>query len=155
MSVDAASGCGSGPGSIRITWCPRFFNSIAAVIPLTPAPTTMPPDMLEQRTLWRRSPRRAPMLFGLQISQGPFPFEQSRMRVIKAAVERMGREIAQVVFGQCAERLNQRLRLSHCATGKCVRLVFETARPNVDQRRKPKTNRPRQQREQQHSGNDI
>src|SRR6267143_2844288 len=80
-------------------------------------------------------------------SQGTFPFQQGRMRVIKAAVERMGREIAQVVFGQCAERLNQRLRLSHRATGKCVRLVFETARPNVKQRRKPKTNRPGQQRE--------
>src|SRR5437773_4747840 len=47
MSVDAASGCGNGPGSIRIVWCPRFFNSIAAVTPLIPAPTTMILDIVE------------------------------------------------------------------------------------------------------------
>src|SRR5690349_2029950 len=41
MSVEAARGCGSGPGSTRTTSCPRFFNSIAAVTPLIPAPTTI------------------------------------------------------------------------------------------------------------------
>src|SRR4030095_10218487 len=46
MSVDAASGCGNGPGSISITSCPRFFNSIAAVTPLIPAPTTMTFDIV-------------------------------------------------------------------------------------------------------------
>src|SRR2546430_17692460 len=85
-------------------------------------------------------------------SQSAFPFQQSRVRVIKAAVERVWREIDQVVFGQFAERLNQRLRLSHRDTGKCVRLVFETARPDVNQRRKPKADCPRQHREQQYGG---
>src|SRR5438034_11239430 len=47
MSVDAASGCGNGPGSTRTTSCPRFFNSIAAVTPLIPAPTTMILGMLQ------------------------------------------------------------------------------------------------------------
>src|SRR6266567_2300458 len=47
MSVDAARGCGNGPGSTRITPWPRFFNSIAAVTPSTPAPTTMTLDILE------------------------------------------------------------------------------------------------------------
>ena len=31
-----------------------------------------------------------------------------------------------------------------------IRLVFETARPHANQRRKPKPDRPRQQRKQQH-----
>src|SRR5437870_6501983 len=47
MSVDAASGCGSGPGSTRTTSCPRFLNSIAVVTPLMPAPTTITFDIEE------------------------------------------------------------------------------------------------------------
>src|SRR5260370_41162515 len=47
MSVDAASECGSGPGSTRTTSCPRFLNSIAVVTPLMPAPTTMILDIIE------------------------------------------------------------------------------------------------------------
>ncbi len=39
--------------------------------------------------------------------QRTFPFKQGRMRVIKAAVERVRREIAQVFFAQFAQRLNQ------------------------------------------------
>src|SRR5438477_5128607 len=41
MSVEAAAGWGRGPGSTRTTLCPRFFNSIAEVTPLIPAPTTI------------------------------------------------------------------------------------------------------------------
>src|SRR5271154_1469051 len=40
MSVDAASGWGSGPGSRRVTSCPRSRSSSAAVTPKIPAPTT-------------------------------------------------------------------------------------------------------------------
>ena len=39
--------------------------------------------------------------------QRAFPFKQRRMGVIKAAVERMRREIAQVFFAQFPQRLNQ------------------------------------------------
>src|SRR3954451_3520924 len=87
--------------------------------------------------------------------QSTFPFQQSWVRIIKAAVERMEREIGQVVFRQFAERFNHRLRLSHCHTGKCVRLVFETARPDVKQRRKPKTDCPAQHGEQHYGGNEM
>ena len=40
MSVDAASGCGSGPGSQSVTRCPRAASERAAVTPITPAPAT-------------------------------------------------------------------------------------------------------------------
>ena len=40
------------------------------------------------------------------LSQRAFSFEQSRMRVIKTAVERMRREVAQIFFVQFAEGLN-------------------------------------------------
>src|SRR5436309_14393274 len=33
---------------------------------------------------------------------------------------------------------------------ECISLVFETARPDVNERRSPEAYRPRQQREQQH-----
>src|SRR5256886_10676877 len=104
------------------------------------------------KKMQRGESTRHPLLALTLYSQSAFPFQQSRVRVIKAAVERVWREIAQVVFGQFAERLNQRLRLSHRDTGKCVRLVFETARPDVNQRRKPKADCPRQHREQQYGG---
>src|SRR2546423_2691668 len=104
------------------------------------------------KKMQRGESTRHPLLALTLYSQSAFPFQQSRVRVIKAAVERVWREIAQVVFGQFAERLNQRLRLSHRDTGKCVRLVFETARPDLNQRRKPKADCPRQHREQQYGG---
>ena len=40
-------------------------------------------------------------------SQRTFPFKQGRMGVIKAAIKRVRREIAQVFFAQFAQRLNQ------------------------------------------------
>src|SRR5256885_15112044 len=104
------------------------------------------------KKMQRGESTRHPLLALTLYSQSAFPFQQSRVRVIKAAVERVWREIAQVVFGQFAERLNQRLRLSHRDTGKCVRLVFETARTDVNPRRKPKADCPRQHREQQYGG---
>jgi len=75
------------------------------------------------KKMQRGESTRHPLLALTLYSQSAFPFQQSRVRVIKAAVERVWREIAQVVFGQFAERLNQRLRLSHRDTGKCVRLA--------------------------------
>src|SRR5215216_2823996 len=88
-------------------------------------------------------------------SQCVFPFEQGGMRVIKTAVERMRSEIAKILFAQIAQCSNEWLRLSHCCTRKCVRFVLETARPDVNDRRNPKSYRPCQQREQQHRRNDI
>jgi hypothetical protein len=41
MSVDAAEGRGTGPGSTTVTRHPRRQSSAAAVMPNTPAPTTM------------------------------------------------------------------------------------------------------------------
>src|SRR5262245_57259736 len=38
MSVEAASGCGNGPGSKSATVCPRRLSSSAAVTPKMPAP---------------------------------------------------------------------------------------------------------------------
>src|SRR6266513_990020 len=87
--------------------------------------------------------------------QRAFPFEQGRMRVIKTAVERMWSEIAEIFFAQFAQCSNEWLRFSHCRTRKRVRLVFETARPDVNDRRNPETYRTRQQRKQQHRRNDI
>src|SRR5262245_50862829 len=40
MSVDAARGWGTGPGSSRVTSAPRRASSSAAVTPKIPAPTT-------------------------------------------------------------------------------------------------------------------
>src|SRR4051812_161285 len=40
MSVDSASGCGIGPGSIRVTSSPLRRSSSAAVTPKMPAPQT-------------------------------------------------------------------------------------------------------------------
>src|SRR5579859_6171876 len=40
MSVEAASGCGTGPGSTSVTSFARRRSSIAAVTPKMPAPTT-------------------------------------------------------------------------------------------------------------------
>ena len=59
------------------------------------------------KKMQRGESTRHPLLALTLYSQSAFSFEQSRMRVIKTAVERMGREIAQVVFGQFAERFNQ------------------------------------------------
>src|SRR6266513_4592201 len=77
------------------------------------------------------------------------------MRVIKTAVERMRSEIAEIFFAQFAQCSNEWLRFSHCRTRKRVRLVLETARPDVNNRRNPETYRPRQQRKQQHRRNHI
>src|SRR5216117_1218401 len=77
------------------------------------------------------------------------------MRIIKAAVKRMRVEIAQIFFAQFAERLNERLRLSHCCTRECIRLVFKTARQDVNERRKPEAYRPCQQPKQQHRNDHI
>src|SRR5688572_12664283 len=40
MSVDSASGCGIGPGSKRVTSCPRRHSSIAVERPKMPPPIT-------------------------------------------------------------------------------------------------------------------
>src|SRR6266540_69555 len=88
-------------------------------------------------------------------SQRTFPFKQGRMGVIKAAVERVWCEIAQVFFAKLAQRLTQGLRLSHCRTCECVRVVFKTARPDVNDWRNPESYRPRQERKQQHRRNEI
>ena len=77
------------------------------------------------------------------------------MRVIKAAVERVWREIAQVFLRQFAQCFNERLRFSHGRAREGIRFVLETTRPHVKQRRKPKTDRPRQQRKQQHRRHDM
>src|SRR5229473_4644955 len=48
MSVEAASGCGTGPGSTSLTSWPRLRSSRAAVSPKIPAPATstrMPPHL--------------------------------------------------------------------------------------------------------------
>ena len=47
------------------------------------------------------------MLALIRRSQRVFPFEQRRMRVIKAAVERVRGEIAQVFLSQFAQGLNE------------------------------------------------
>src|SRR5947207_15315035 len=77
------------------------------------------------------------------------------MRVIKAAVERVWREIAQSFLGQFAQCFNEWLRSSHGRAREVIRFVLETTRPHVKQRRKPKTDRPRQQRKQQHHRHDM
>src|SRR5260370_2988343 len=87
--------------------------------------------------------------------QCAFPFKQGRMRIIEAAVERVRDEIVQVLFAQFAQCMNKRLRLSHCRTRECVRLVFKTARPGVNKGRKPETYGPCQQRKQQHRRDDT
>src|SRR6266511_2108289 len=189
MSVDAASGCGNGPGSIRMTAWPSFFSSIAAVTPLIPAPTTITLDIVgpchsdpavageEAQVIYsitcQEIARDVSLLLNMtrnmqhavstkhlllvlsRYSQRTFPFKQGRMGVIKAAVERVWCEIAQVFFAKLAQRLTQGLRLSHCRTCECVRVVFKTARPDVNERRNPESYRPRKQRKQQHSRNDI
>ena len=66
------------------------------------------------------------------------------MRIIKAAVARVRGEIAQVFLAQFAQRLNERLRLSHCRARECIRLVFEATRPDVNEWRNPETDRPSQ-----------
>ena len=43
------------------------------------------------------------------------------MRVIKTAVERVWREVAQVFLGQFAECLHKRLRIAHVLARKCIR----------------------------------
>src|SRR5437867_6922628 len=67
----------------------------------------------------------------------------------------MRSEIAEVFFAQSAQRVNEWLRLSHCRTRKRVRLVLETVRPGVNERRNPETYRPRQQRKQQDRRDDV
>src|SRR5438067_2092518 len=77
------------------------------------------------------------------------------MRVIKATVQRMRNEITQIFFAQLAQCVYHRLRLSHCRTRECVRLIFETARPAINERREPENYRPRQQAKEQQRRNDI
>src|SRR5213594_1989682 len=45
MSVDAARGWGSGPGSSTVTSNPRRARAIAPVMPKSPAPTTTTLDL--------------------------------------------------------------------------------------------------------------
>src|SRR6202035_2769264 len=82
-------------------------------------------------------------------------FEQGRMRIIKAAVQRMRNEIAQIFFAQLAQCMNDRLRLSHCRTRERVRLIFETARPAINEWCEPENYCPRQQAKEQQGRNDI
>src|SRR5206468_5316684 len=88
-------------------------------------------------------------------SQRTFSFEQRRMRVIKAAVDRVRGKIAQILLAQFAQRLNKWLCLTRCHVRECICLVFETARPHVKERRQPETYCARQQRKQQHRMDDL
>jgi serine/threonine-protein kinase len=82
-------------------------------------------------------------------------FEQCRVGVIKPAVERMRREVAQVLLIQLAQGADQRARLLHDVGGEGVRLVFVTPRPPVRHRRKPERDHARQEAEQEQRGDDA
>ena len=58
------------------------------------------------KKMQRGESTRHPLLALTLYSQSAFPFQQSRVRVIKAAVERVWREIAQVFLRQFATRAN-------------------------------------------------
>src|SRR5881396_3042193 len=77
------------------------------------------------------------------------------MRIIKSAVDRVRGEIAQILFAQFAQRLNKWFCLTRCRVRECIRLVLETARPDVKERRQPETYCARQQRKQQHRRDNI
>src|SRR6185436_5247994 len=77
------------------------------------------------------------------------PLQQSRVRVVEPAVNRVGREIAEVFLIQFAERADQRARLVHNLRGEGVRFIFVTTRPPVGQWRKPERHHAGQQAEQQ------
>src|SRR5437867_3106916 len=72
-------------------------------------------------------------------SQRPFAFQQRRMRIIKSTVDRVRGEISQILFAQFAQRLNKWFCLTRCRVRECIRLVLETARPDVKERRQPET----------------
>src|SRR6266702_3141085 len=55
----------------------------------------------------------------------------------------------------CSQRTNKWLCLTRSHVRKCIRLVLETARPYVKERRQPETYCARQQRKQQHRRDNI
>src|SRR5438067_6312469 len=88
ISVDAASGCGSGPGSIKTTACPRLRSSMAAVTPKTPAPVTRTRSIrgrvAQRASAVKRSALHLARLVGGRCLQGqpytPSPRERRRTR---------------------------------------------------------------------------
>src|SRR6266702_3601176 len=70
-------------------------------------------------------------------------------------VERVRSEIAQIFFAQFTQCMNDRLRLSHCRAGECIRLVFEPARPDMNERREPEAYSSGQQSKKQNRRGDI
>src|SRR6266853_4403147 len=102
-----------------------------------------------------RSEMCAPPRIPLEISlEGPFPFQQSRMRVIESAVGRVRRQITQILFVQLAQRADQRPGFIHHFSRKRIRLEFMATRPPMSQRGKPEGHDAGQQAEQEQSRRD-
>ena len=64
------------------------------------------------------------------------------MGVIESAVERMGREVAQILFVELAQGADQRARFVHDFGGEGIGLVFVTPRPPVRQRQNQNVTTP-------------
>src|ERR1019366_6264567 len=84
--------------------------------------------------------------------QGALAFQQRRMGIIEAAIQRVWREVAEVLLVQFAQRAYQRTRLAHHRRRKRVGLVFVSARPRMGQRREPERGDTGQKSEQEQCG---
>ena len=74
------------------------------------------------------------------------------MRIVKSAVERVRREVAQIFLVQLAQCSNHRPRFAHRSRGKSVGLIFVTTRPEVLEWREPERDHAAQQTEQEKGG---
>src|SRR5690349_2218494 len=77
------------------------------------------------------------------------------MRIIKAAVKRVRREVAQVLLIQFPQGANQGKSGTGRLGGKSVRLIFVTARPAVEERGQPETHHPAEQAENEQCRDDV
>ena len=81
-----------------------------------------------------RSCARRLLLLG---AQSFLPLQQCRMRVIKAAVDGMRGEVAEILFRKLAQRANERISFVHRITGETVRLILVAPRPGIHQWTEP------------------
>src|ERR1043166_9062944 len=92
---------------------------------------------------------------GMLVDQRSLPFQKRRMRIVKPAVNRVRRQVAEVFFIQLPQGCHQRSWFVDDLGRKSVCLVFVAARPPMDQWRNPKRDNSRQQAKQQEGRGDI
>ena len=77
------------------------------------------------------------------------------MRIVKAAVERVGSEVREILFVELAQGANERIWFGHRLRRVSVGLVLEFPAEQIEQRREPKSDGAAEQGKKEQRGNDA